>query len=137
VSFHIDRSVGARSLLSTRPINAESLSPSARIRIGYNRSGTDITRFVVQLEYRLEDEWTAIVRLDHDAEGAEDMVHDVTEEGLHLDVYCDGEKIDTVRVIGPLPAAEGFTADEEHLATHAERYLNRFGEWHSTTRSDQ
>lgn len=116
----------------TKPV-----APDARIRIGYTRSGADITRFVVQLEYRLEDEWVAVVRLDHDAEGAEDMVHDVTEEGLHLDVYRDGEKIDTVRVTGPLPTAEGFTAAEEHLATHAERYLNRFREWHSTTRSDQ
>lgn len=64
------------------------------------------------------------------------MIHDVTEEGLHLDVYRDGEKAETIQVAGPLPAAQGFTAAEGHLATHAEQYFNRFREWHSTNRSD-
>lgn len=95
---------------SPREYDREFTKPvalDARIRFGYDRSGTVITRFVTQLEYRLEDEWAAVVRLDHNAEGAEDMVHDVTEEGLHLDVYRDGEKTDTVQVTGPLRLQKG------------------------------
>lgn len=34
---------------------------------------------------------------------ADEMAHDVADEGLHMDVYRDGEKVDTVSVTGPIP----------------------------------
>lgn len=111
----------------TYPIGA-----NARVRNGSSRDRDTITRFVVQLEYRLGDDWVAVVRFDHDADGPEEMTHDVTEEGVHMDVYRDGEKVDVVVITGPVPAAVGYTAAEEHLAEHAERYLTRFQEWHPT-----
>ena len=86
----------------------------------------------MQLEYRLDNEWAAVVRFDHDADGADEMTHDVTEEGVHMDVYRDGEKVNVVSITGPVPAAVGYTAAEEHLTEHAERYLTRFKEWHPT-----
>ena len=111
----------------TKPIQAD-----ARVRIGYTRDGSEISRFVVQLEYRLDEEWTEVVRFDHDATGADEMAHDVADEGLHMDVYRDGEKVDTVSITGPIPPPVGFTTAEEHLAEYAERYLTRFKEWHLT-----
>lgn len=111
----------------TKPIQAD-----ARVRIGYSREGSEISRFVVQLEYRLGEDWTEVVRFDHDTAGATEMAHDVADKGLHMDVYRAGEKVDTVSVTGPIPPAVGFTTAEEHLAEHTERYIKRFKEWHPT-----
>lgn len=47
-------------------------------------------RFVVQLERRIDDDWWEVVRFDHDPENP--MGHDITQEGLHMDVYKFGEK---------------------------------------------
>ena len=85
-------------------------------------------RFVVQLEYRLDDDWVEIIRFDHDPEN--DHTHDVTEEGVHIDVYRDGEKVRSEEVFPPMPASAALTFAEEHLNQHAERYINRFEEWH-------
>jgi len=62
-----------------------------RRRIGYRHDRGEITRFVVQLEYRLDGDWAEVVRFDHDPEGT--YGHDVTAEGVHIDVYRDGEKL--------------------------------------------
>ena len=56
---------------------------------------------MVQLEYWTDGAWQEVVRYDRDPES--EMGHDVTEEGLHMDVYRDGEKVNTVYVTGPLP----------------------------------
>jgi len=83
---------------------------------------------VVQIEYWLDGGWQAVVRYDHDedAEGG----HDVTEEGLHRDIYRDREKIRTEGVTGPLPANKAFEYAEEDLKEHAEEYVRRFEKWH-------
>ena len=83
---------------------------------------------MVQLEYWLDGDWREVVRYDHDrdAEGG----HDITTEGLHHDVYRDGEKERTERVTGPIPADEGFNHAEDDLAKNAEEYTKRFESWH-------
>lgn len=91
-----------------------------------------MTQFVVQLEYLLDGEWTEVVRFDHDP--ASDVAHDVSEEGVHTDVYRDGEKYGTAEVFPPMPASEALTFAEDHLAAHAERYLERFERWHGIRR---
>jgi len=100
----------------------------ARRRIGYRHERGDVTRFVVQLEYRVDDEWTEVVRFDHDPEGAHG--HDVTEQGVHMDVYRDGDKIRSEEVFPPMQAHEALTFAEEHLNQHAGRYITRFEAWH-------
>jgi hypothetical protein len=42
------------------------------------------------LERRVDDGWHEVVRFDHNPENL--MGHDITEEGLHMDVYKFGEK---------------------------------------------
>lgn len=74
----------------------------ARQRVGYSHERGELIRFVIQLEYRLDEEWATVVRYDHDLDG--EMAHDVTEEGLHIDIYRDGEKHATEYITGPIPA---------------------------------
>jgi len=99
-----------------------------RRRIGYSHDHGEVTRFVVQMEYRLDGEWAEIVRFDHDPES--DHGHDVTVEGVHMDVYRDGEKLRSEEVFPPMPASDALTFAEEHLNQHAERYIKRFETWH-------
>ncbi|MFB6080698.1 MAG: hypothetical protein ABEJ81_06860 [Haloferacaceae archaeon] len=106
----------------------DRLADRVQVRTAFSTERGEVTRFVVQLEYWLDGEWRPVVRYDHDrdAEGG----HDVTEEGLHMDVYREGEKVDVKRVSGPIPAADGFDHAEEDLGGNAERYVKRFERWH-------
>ena len=104
-----------------------------RQRVGIDLERGRVTRFVVQLEYLIEpqtDEWAVVVRYDHDAEGSAEATHDVTEEGLHIDIYRDGEKIDSHELTPPLPPNDALNAAEEHLSDHLEGYVRRFEQWH-------
>ena len=84
-----------------------------RRRIGYSHDHGDVTRFVVQLEYRLNEGGAEVVRFDHDPEGKQG--HDVTTEGVHMDVYRDGEKRRSPEIFPPMPADEAPTSAGEHL----------------------
>jgi len=106
---------------------------AVRQRVGIDLERGRVTRFVVQLEYLIDpqtDEWAVVVRYDHDAEGGTEATHDVTEDGLHIDIYRDGEKIDSHELTPPLPANDALNAAEEHLADHLEGYVRRFEQWH-------
>lgn len=83
---------------------------------------------MVRIEYWLDGDWRAVVRYDHDedAEGG----HDVTEEGLHRDIYRDGDKVRSEEVTGPLPANLAFEHAEEELKQHTEGYVRRFERRH-------
>jgi hypothetical protein len=56
--------------------------PHARVRVEIEKQGGVPTRFVIQIERRVDD---------HDP--ANPMGHDLTEEGLHMDIYRDREKV--------------------------------------------
>lgn len=105
-----------------------ALSNRARRRIGYSHDRGEVTRFVVQIEYHLADEWAEVVRFDHDPES--EHAHDVTTEGVHMDVYRDGEKIRSPEIFPAMPASDALTSAEEHLKTHGQRYIKRFEKWH-------
>jgi hypothetical protein len=115
--------------------------PGAQVRIGYSRDGGEVTAFVVQLEAHLDvdgaagdaGEWVEVVRSDHHSTAAGG--HDVTREGIHLDVYRGGEKDHSEHLTGPLPADIGFTEAEERITDHAERYVERYREWHRNNRN--
>lgn len=114
--------------------------PGARLRVGYSRDGGEVTAFVVQLECRLENnstagetgEWVEVVRSDHSTSAGG---HDVTHEGLHLDIYRDGEKDDTEQLTGSLSSVDDASdVAEERITEDAERYINRFRQWHKNNR---
>lgn len=100
-----------------------------QVRTGFSTDRGDVTRFFVQLEYWLDGEWHQVVRFDHDP--ASRFGHDVTEEGLHMDVYRDGEKY---HVVADFPTVELNRAPRyctAYIREHADRLLRRFERWHN------
>lgn len=110
--------------------------PHARIRRIFETDGGSISRFVVQLEYDvaadMETEsppsWRVVARFDHDASSVGG--HDVSEEGLHLDVYRDDERYARARNFPRLPPGSAMRFAENHLRRHADLLLARFERWH-------
>lgn len=106
----------------------DRLADRVQIRTAFTTERGDVVRFVTQLEYWLDGEWQPVVRYDHDQ--VTESGHDVSREGLHMDVYRDGEKVGVKDVTGPLPPADAFDYAEEDLRDNAERYIKRFELWH-------
>lgn len=110
--------------------------PYARIRRELETEQGQVRRFVAQLEYDIEatptgqnaPDWRTVARFDHDITG--EQSHDVREEGLHLDVYRDGEKYDVIGRFPPIPLERAPRYAQEYLERHADRFLQQFEEWH-------
>lgn len=100
--------------------------------MAYSTERGEVTRFVLQLEYRMRDGWHEVVRFDHDSAG--ETAHDVTREGVHMDVYRNREKVRSEEIFPPMTATDALSFAEDHLAQHAERYIERFEEWHGIDR---
>ena len=102
--------------------------PHARLRVEIDKTAGLPTRFVVQLERRADGSWWQVVRFDYEPENP--MGHDITEEGLHMDVYRDGEK---VRVKDDFPPVD-LTHAPRYCIAYIEQYagvlLRRFEKWH-------
>jgi len=99
-----------------------------RRRVGYSHDHGEVTRFVVQLEYLYGSKWTTVVRYDHDPVSLHG--HDVTDEGLHIDVFRNGEKHRREYVAPPMPASVAFDFAEDHLAENIQQFTRRFEKWH-------
>jgi len=106
----------------------DRLANRVQLRTAFSTEHGEVTRFMVQLEYWLEGSWREVIRYDHDRDAPGG--HDITEEGLHRDIYRDGEKIHSKAVSPPMPAGEGFEAAEEDLRENVERFIKRFERWH-------
>lgn len=102
-----------------------SLPGPLQVRIGFDTDRGDVERFVVQLEYWHAGAWREVVRYDHDP-----AVHDVTVDGVHVDLYRDGAKVETRIVSPPMPAPRALDYAEEHLVTHLKEHVRRFERWH-------
>ncbi|GEM_PF-1505296 len=106
----------------------DRIADRVQLRTAFSTERGHVRRFVIQLEYWVNGDWEEVVRYDHESEAPGG--HDITQEGLHRDVYRDGEKIRTEHVTGPIPANEGFNAAEADLQENVERYIERFELWH-------
>ena len=62
----------------------------AQIRVGFSKNRGEVTTFFVQLEYWHGGDWYPVARFDHAPDTP--MGHDVSAEGLHLDIFRDQEK---------------------------------------------
>lgn len=110
--------------------------PYARIRRELRTESGEIVRFVVQLEYDVEAEvslgagpsWRVVARFDHD--NTDSGGHDVSVEGLHLDVYRDGERYDRLWDFPTLPPGTAMRYCETYLRDWSDRFLARFERWH-------
>ncbi|MFW5956250.1 MAG: DUF7718 family protein [Halorhabdus sp.] len=99
-------------------------------RVGFDHERGRVTRFVVQLEYHHDGVWRPVVRYDHDGTGMSTHAHDITEEGLHMDIYRDGEKHATEYIAPPVEASIGLDRAEDHLANNLQRFTKRYERWH-------
>lgn len=108
--------------------------PRVRIRRIIETDAGTVTRFVIQLEYDMAAEgegtqtWRVVARLDHDRSSGGG--HDVSEEGLHLDIYRDGRRYARSRDFPKLPPGDAMRYAETYLREHADRFLARFERWH-------
>jgi len=110
----------------------KALSHEAQVRVGHTIIAGEVRRFMIQLECHIADEWHPVVRFDHDGTGEAEHAHDVTEEGVHMDVYRSGEKERVEEIFPPLPGAQALTHAEEHISMYAEHYITRYKKWHRT-----
>lgn len=83
--------------------------------------------FVVQLECRVRDSWHEVVRFDHDMDAAGG--HDVREEGLHMDVYRDGEKVRVERDFPDVELTDAPAYCVDHVTTKHDHYVSRYERW--------
>ena len=105
--------------------------PYARLRFDLEKERGTPTRFLVQLEYRVEGEWQPVAHFDHNPDGT--YGHDVTEEGLHLDVYRDGKQVRTKRDFPTVPLSTAPDYCVSYFKTNADPLLRRFEQWHNLT----
>jgi hypothetical protein len=110
--------------------------PYARIRRELETDAGEVVRFVAQLEYDVQatptgendPEWRTVARFDHDRTG--EMGHDISEAGLHLDIYRDEAKYRDLTGFPPVPLDRAFRYSETYLLRHADRLLEQFERWH-------
>ena len=110
-----------------------TLSHRVRVRFGADTDGKEVTRFLVQLEYDMLDGWTPIVRSDHNPPGT--YGHDVESEGLHMDLYRDGEQVERRQIGPPMSSNAALNRAEEHLIGRSEEHITRFERWHNLNRN--
>lgn len=106
--------------------------PSVRIRFDLETELGRPTRFVVQLEYFVENEWWVVARFDHD--DSNEHAHDVRHDGLHMDVYRNREKHRVERGFPPVPLSAAPRYSKTYLQTHADQLIRRFERWHDLNR---
>lgn len=103
--------------------------PDAQLRFSMDTEHGTPTRFVVQLERLVNDEWREVVRFDHDNEG--ELSHDIREEGLHMDIYRDREKHLARRNFPPMRLNIAPAYAQAYIESEADRLLKRFDQWHN------
>lgn len=109
--------------------------PYARIRRELDVSEGVVMRFVYQLEYDVEatedglppHDWRPVARFDHDVEGP----HNVAEEGLHIDVYRDGDVYMKSYDFPIIRLKEAPRFCERYLRENADFLIDRFERWHN------
>jgi hypothetical protein len=98
--------------------------PDGRLWYSFEREGSRITEFAVQLECWSEGDWKQVARFDHDPE-----THDIRKEGLHMDVYREGEKHHVERDFPRLNPNAGMNFSISYLQAHNERLIERYKSW--------
>lgn len=92
-----------------------------------------MTDFIVVYEYRLRGSWEIVAQFDHDPDSL--YGHDIEQEGLHMDLYKEGQKYRVVRSKFPhIPVnhAPGFCID--YIKQNHGTLIKRFEQWHDVNR---
>jgi len=110
--------------------------PYARIRRVLETDRGLITAFNYQLEYDIQatpsaqhnPEWKTVARFDHNVDP--NQGHDIREEGLHLDIYRDGEKYRVRRHFPYVPLERAPRFCVVFFQQNADNLLQQFERWH-------
>lgn len=102
--------------------------PHAQIRFSLDTNGIP-TRFFIQLEYRVEGDWGPVVHFDHNPAAPDG--HDIVEEGLHMDIYRDGEQYMVRTDFPPVSLSYAPRYCETYIRKNADRLLRRYEQWHN------
>lgn len=105
-----------------------------QIRVELGKTKGDVDWFIVQLEYNhgpfpnQEDDWEQVARFDHQPQMS--WGHDIREEGLHLDLYENGQKVEREMYYAEFPVNKAPQWCEAHLEEYADHYLAQYEIWH-------
>lgn len=105
--------------------------PHARVRVEMDIKNGIPSQFVIQLERLVDGDWREVVRFDHEPDNPGG--HDVTEEGIHMDVYRDGKKVGVKDDFPTVPLTDAPAYCIRYIETNAEALLRRFDTWHNLT----
>ena len=108
--------------------------PNARLRVVIDIEHGMPTLFIVQLEYQVNGEWEPVVRFDHNS--VNQFGHDIAEEGLHMDIYRDGENRYVKTNFPAVPLSDAPKYAESHIRGQADQLLRRYEKWHNLTTPD-
>lgn len=98
--------------------------PDGRLWYSFETDGPRVTQFVVQLECWIEGDWMEVARFDHDPE-----THDIRIEGLHMDIYREGEKYRVDRDFPRLSPNAGLNFSISYLQARNEHLIERYKSW--------
>jgi hypothetical protein len=102
-----------------------------RIRVEIGKLRGNVRWFVVQLEkntgnrYGFDQDWGQVARFDHHPEA--DWGHDIRKEGLHIDLYRGGQKVQMRRNFPNVPLNRAPAYCEKYLDQMEEVILQSFG----------
>jgi hypothetical protein len=102
--------------------------PHVRLCVDIDKRRSISTRFVVQLERRVNGDWFEVVRFDENPIG-----HDTIEEGFDRAVYRDGEKARVKDDFPPVNLTQAPRYCVAYIEEHGGVLLRRFEQWHNLT----
>lgn len=103
--------------------------PDGELRYGLTTHRGEVEEFVVQLYHR-NDRWRIVCQFDHTP--AQSMGHDVTVEGIHLDLFDnDGNKVNIEYADHPGPCDPAFALNyaRNFLKHRNEQLIRRWPTW--------
>ena len=115
--------------VTTRSFRKSVSHPDGELLVDFDTEAGDVTRFVVQLECWVGGDTEIVARFDHTPNY--EQGHDVREEGLHMDIYRDGRKVDveTDELPGPVEPGFGLNFAINYLRAHDESLIVRYHRW--------
>ena len=112
------------------------VSGRAQIRTELGITRGDVDWFMVQLEYNEQpspledDDWQPVARFDHHPHMS--WGHDIEKEGLHCDIYENGERAEREYYYYDFPVNDAPEWCEDHLKMYAGFYLDQYEVWHGS-----
>lgn len=103
--------------------------PDGELRYRVTTERGRVTEFVVQLYCWRGSSWQVVAQSDHNPTMPEG--HDVTAEGVHVDVFRDGQKFgaETTLHPGPLEPEPALDYAINYLEMHNKRLIERYKAW--------